>query len=801
MTIPFRGPYIPSDTILKHSRFAQEPPTGLIAGAIAAGKLAVETSPLAEIPLAVKKLWINDFNRGPHLTFQEWRNSEWFRPGMTTSPEGIGLHNAQMNAARFDSKNELEQTLDSMPAAFLSSGSRLIGSSIGLALGNPQFALFGPIAEVTEGLLGTGSALTIRALAKAEGGRVAARTAAGRVVGGAVAGAITITPDAVGKVMSNHEFGENTTIMSAISEIGQGAALGGLIHGGLPPRRVISPASNEEAQQAAVMQSLRSKFINVGPILKNGYREERLGEETEAAKVIPDVDEAQQARTQATQASIKNLEGQQEQLENQIPEAQQKVTELAKKPLVKTGAPRGQTLIDKLNSALKPVEEVRTRAQKSLITNEAHLTEVHTASKLQNIHPSQLSDEEIDFLNRFHNPGGEKALVEERLQKAKNNQEIFRRPPAEDESPASLDRQNTQLTQADFQTKMAENRLNELNKRPVFSSGRKGAEVKLFNLRNTRNKLVDLINEHKLSLEMDEMPPDAVTQAELRTASNEIESAEGDLAFDKEGAARLAAQMETVKGTAEKVFDKQLEESFTMVEQMQKDGLLNEGLKQLFKAGQASKSDTNILTKGIEKMKDCLIKESGSEGGGESIPEPVKPKSTVPPKPPAKPKPPEVDIVTKIQNEEERKQLNFKRDKNFIFSLDRRNLGEIFSLPIKTVFSETNSTEMRTILNKTLKRRTTTDIPVFLRSPEEIPTTRRYTVEFNPKWVNGEEVPFRDKKIIHIAKTVPRSIKAITVPNERAMNSLRKNKLISDNFDFDNPQKETNRIRVLRKIK
>jgi hypothetical protein len=410
-------------------------------------------------------------------------------------------------------------------------------------------------------------------------------------------------------VAADNFFGQDTTIMSAMSEIGIGAAFGGVLHGAFGHTRLISNESNEVAKQLAVSQALESKFTNVMPVIQNGYREAREGEAQQAAEVIPNATEADQAITEAQQNSIKDLEGQQEQLENQIPAARQKVDELSKKPLVKRSVPRGPTMIDNINAALKPLEENRTKAQKSLLANEKHLTEVHTVRNLQEVPEASRSIDENDFINRFNNPIGEKAIVEERLQKARTNQQVFARVPETDETQVSIDHRNTQLTQANHQVTMAENRLAELNKVPSFSSARKVANVKLFNLQDKRNKIVDLINEHKLVLQMREHPPEAVTQSELRQASDEVASAEGDSAADPQAQARLDAQMETVEGPEAEIFNKQVEESFMLVKQLEDDDKLTAPEKQLFEAAQASESDTDILTKGIRKMTQCLIKE------------------------------------------------------------------------------------------------------------------------------------------------------------------------------------------------
>lgn len=599
MQNPFITPPLPESSIVDEDPFVQPASTGDIEGAIISGEQAVINSPLGAAVAVIKDQQANDFNPGPHLTQQEWKNSEWFRPGLSAPKEGINENQAKINADRIDAKNARESALSRMTPGFLSSTSRLIGGTLGFALGNaPALAFFPEISAVTEGLLGTDAALGINTLARL----------GGRAVGGAVAGAVTDIPNAVSRVAADNFFGEDTSIMSAIGEIGTMAALGGVLHGVFGTTHVISSESNDIAKQLAVSQALESKFTNVMPVIKNGYRQARQGEASQIAEVTLNIDEAQVRINEVQQNAIKQLEAQQENLEAQIPKVQQRVTNLSRQPLVKRSVPRGPTMIDSINAALKPLEKDRTTGQKSLLTNEQHLTEVHSVRNLREIPENQRSIEENDFINRFNSPIGEKAIVGERLQTAKNNQEVFSQPGAADETQLTRDHQNTQLTQANHQVTMAENRLAELNKAPSFSNARKAAQVKLFNLQDARNKIVDQINEHKLLIKMRELPPDAVTQSEIQAASDEIASAEGESAFDPEAAARLSAQMETVEGTDQEVFNKQVEESFQIVKEMQNDGLLNSGEEQLFEAGQASESDTNILVKGIKDMTNCLIK-------------------------------------------------------------------------------------------------------------------------------------------------------------------------------------------------
>ena len=65
---------------------------------------------------------------------------------------------------------------------------------------------------------------------------------------------------------------------------------------------------------------------------------------------------------------------------------------------------------------------------------------------------------------------------------------------------------------------------------------------------------------------------------------------------------------------AKEIFNREVEESFNIVKQMQADGKLTKEQQETFEGAQAAESDANILAQGIRKMTQCLIKGTGDEG-------------------------------------------------------------------------------------------------------------------------------------------------------------------------------------------
>ena len=580
--------------------FVAPPQTGRIVGGYLAAKEALYQSPLGEFPQFLAAEAVKHFVPGVHFTQQEWKNGPYFRPGLKVGAGGIDAISAIINAARIDSQIKVQNKLDLMAPGFLSSLSRGIGTTLGFALGNaPALAFWPEITAATQAYLGVDAAANAGTLAQL----------GIRAAGGVAAGAVTTIPDAMTRFGANQFFGRQTSILNPLMEVGAGAALGGALEGAFGRRFIISPESNAMAKQTAVSQSLMGKSVDVMPIVKNGYRDARAQDEAQKAELPL---EQQAAIPPAQQNAIDDLQRQQNEIEKQLPTAQNKLTTEEGKPLVKRASPRGATLIDSINEALDAGIGKRTAKQTSLLTNESHLEEVHQAARIQKVSERTRSPQQQDFLNRVKDKEGEKALVKERLSLHQSRQQTLSET-LPNETEANRDHRLGQLDRANFQTTMAQNRLNELNNRPSFSNSLKNAHVKLNQLTTQRNILRDKINDHRLQQKIDQVPPDAVGTEELKNSVSQIESAKGDAAFSQELEDALTQQLKDLTGTDNEIFDKEIENELNLLKVLDQQGELDPELQDWFKVAQSAIKDSDTFNAGFRKMADCLMGQSSDE--------------------------------------------------------------------------------------------------------------------------------------------------------------------------------------------
>ena len=800
------GPYIPEQP--KRRPFGIGPQTGFVQGIATSFASAIEETPVPQFTRFIEA----EAQPGPHLTQKEWKNGPWFREGLNFGPQGVNETTAKIAASRHDVKNRQQAILNDMRPGFASGVAQFVGSNMGLVIGNlPAFEAWPAITETTAAYIGTNIWRTETKLAQL--GR--------RAIGGAAAGGITIAPNEFTKFKADQFFGQDTSIIEPILGVGMGAAFGGFIHGFFGRTKILTPRSNNLAKETAVNQLMMGKSVDVMPILKNGYKD---ATEARAAKVkdiqdqtpelIPQIDEAQQAeRTQ--------LQGQLDNLDQQLPVAQTKVDELSRKPLVKVRRERGITLIDKINDSLRTLEGKRTKAQKFVLKNENHLREAQRAMKIRNMPDFARSRSQREHLNRFNNPQGENALVAERLQEHKNKQEVLGAAAQEADMTASTrDNITTQLDRANHQVTMAENRLAELNGAPSFSNSLKAAHVSLFDLKEERNVLRDRLNENNLSLKIQELGPDPVTSSEIKNTAAAIDSVEGDSAFNQIAQDRLDTEMKTLEGSDEQLFDRQAEAAFATVKDMADKGLLKEGAqKDLFEAAQARENDSNILIKGLKDMANCLI---GAEAGGiaaEAIPSPLpsRPSSAgVPSRSVATTGTPPPSFSARFLQSEvsvEPSDPRFAQARKVaagpggeINVVTQKNLADILPPNTPSVFHETNLKGAVNITRTASQGRATQNF--FVSDNIDLALGQKgknYVLELDPRRINGSETQKLGAQVgkelgigkeLVIDKTISRSIKSIIAPNQKGINALKKDRLISKLFNFDNPIKVERGIKI-----
>lgn len=601
------GPYIPDSTIPRASPFDAPPVTGRFKGFTTQVKQTLFNAPTSSFLAWERGKALEQDNPGTFLTSAQWKNSSFFRPQVPglpplSFPNGVDSNRAKMAADRYDVKAERQGFINNMQPGFLSGGTRFVGGAIGFLLDPVNAATVAAttidpaLAEVLIGTIGTKVGLTAEAIARGGIGVRAARAAL-RAPLGAFEGAVTFTPDAVAQYKANNFFGEHTSIAEPLMEIGAGAAFGGFIRGVGGFGKVIEPEANEMAKQTAAAQLLRGKSSSVMPLIVNGYKDARDLEQPVNPELVSKVNDS--------------LKDRQTQIEDQISQQSEKVNKLSEKPLVTKRPTSGDTLVQRINKVLSISENKRSPRQTNLLTRESHLEEVQRAQQISQIAPSSRTQAENEFTNKFNTPAGEKELVQNRLIKNQIDAQNAEQQLAskENETPVSLDRVKTNLNIAKHQERMAQNRLNELNKQPSFSAPLKDAHVKLFQLTHDRNILRELINEHELSLKMQEEGGEAVQLADLKFTSDIINSIRGESAFVQANADRLRDLLAEIPEGDKQAFDISLERNLAAVKELLNNKQLTSAQKEMFEAAQAAEKDTGFLTRGLKKMAQCLLKE------------------------------------------------------------------------------------------------------------------------------------------------------------------------------------------------
>ncbi len=597
------GPYIPEDLLQDERPFATLPQVGDLRG----GVISAESSFLGGttnnlIQSARGAIDEREDKPGDWLTHDEWENSPLFRKQLSKGfANGVDSNVAQMAADRLDGELERQDQLNRMGPGFLSMVSRGVGSVIGWSLDPINAAtvaattLSPEVALPIEALIGTRMGLTAEALART-GARVGFPRRLIRAGIGLGEGAAAFTPTVVSQYIADDMFGQKTTIAQSLIDLGEGAAFGGILRGAFGFGKIITPEANAMAKQTATAQLLRGKTPSVMPIIINGYKDARATEEGSTAEQV--------------EAVKNNIQAEQTKLDTKIAKQQTATNTLREKPLATRPLQRGPDLVQKLNEVLKTSEEKRTNPQKKFLTNEHHLTEVQEAHNISNIPDEQRSPEEQEFLARFNHPVGERAIVEERLQTHQIKTTELTRQLKETAPDNVIDQAHlkTQLDASDHNVRMAQNRLNELDRNPSFSVARKNAEVKLFNLKHSRNLSQELINEHDMVLRMSQDKGTPVDLANLKLTSDIINSVEGDSVFLQSMIDNLDSQLRDIPEKPSEAFDKILENGLANMKQLEKDGKLTEAQAEEFKQSQEAPRNIKILSKGLRDMVNCMVK-------------------------------------------------------------------------------------------------------------------------------------------------------------------------------------------------
>lgn len=295
------GPTLPDSLIVDdNDTFAPAPQTGYWRGLQVAAEEGFAGS-ISGLINTGKAEFDQILNPGRILSEEDYKNSEYYRPDLKVDGP-ISENVARIRAQARDDSVIRQQQLAAMPRGILSSGTKLAGNLIGFAMNPINIAATGAAAFWA----GKASTTVMAALEEsATAAQVAARTAIGAAEGAAI-----VTPDTLIRYQTEKVLGENPSGLAALVTVGVGAALGGAIHGTFGSIKPITPDSYMKAKETAVNQMKDGKSVNVAPILKDGYRTQRMVEN---------------AKVEEGDVPRETIERENEDLRNQIAERQEKL--------------------------------------------------------------------------------------------------------------------------------------------------------------------------------------------------------------------------------------------------------------------------------------------------------------------------------------------------------------------------------------------------------------------------------------------------------------------------------------------
>lgn len=240
---------------------------------------ALSSGPVSAIlnRLEVEKL--KDLDNSPFLNYNDWKNSEYFRPELNHQfKNGVMQSVAQYEAQRVDSENQSEALANDVPSGALSAFTRYGSEFIGAALDPINAAT----AYLAPELLGPASR-AIRGALEGSGflGRLGANAAVGSLLGATIG-----LPQSLTDYSRDIALGNNHAVLDLLTNVGQNAAFGGILEGaggilskslGLA-KRIVSRRTDPQLIHTAIEQLASDKSVNIDDMVKHGYNEQRTND-------------------------------------------------------------------------------------------------------------------------------------------------------------------------------------------------------------------------------------------------------------------------------------------------------------------------------------------------------------------------------------------------------------------------------------------------------------------------------------------------------------------------------------------
>jgi len=528
---------------------------------------------------------------GRHLTEEEWRNSPYYRKGLSF-PHGVGENLAKFRASEFDHENLRQDQLGMVQPGFLTSASKLTGSVIGAALDPINDAT----AVVASEYIGEKAAsATLAHLGESAIARTAARTAIGGVEGTAIS-----APQIASDFATEHDLGHTESAATVLSSLALGAGLGGVVRGFVGFRQPISTQADRMAKQTAVNQLASGKSVDVEPIVQHGAYTEQLRQSEALEKV-----------NQQVTSHLNEFNGA---LDERIAEQEAKVSELSDRQqadqLVMGLPDKAQsplTSADQLEHAATVLDKpgfLQTADEKLLLAQLPKTDEFQRALAIMRKPAFEHTASEKVFLKGMLK-NEEKHLLESRLTKHKadiNALDEQLSKLSSKRAPRKIERLTQQKKALEAQVAAGQKRLNEINGVKEKLTPLENAQKELSRLRYLKEKAEKLRRDHEANLALQTHKFEPPEPGQLRAHSDKVHSWRGNSAINETD---LAAYQDSLEGIPDTV-EGQLARAENEVDSLREAGELDKEDEAALNEVAEDESKLKTLTGAIRQAANCL---------------------------------------------------------------------------------------------------------------------------------------------------------------------------------------------------
>ena len=545
MALNYLGPYIPENTLQDTSQFETTPQTGLFQGARISAMDTVHNSPVADFLSSSRLELTKHFSPGKFLSEKEWRDSEFFRTGLSF-PKGVSANVAKLSADRIDDEEGRQAQLDNMPSGFLSSGSRLVGNTLGFLL-DPVNAAASVLAPE---YIGVRAAST---LAKVADSGILIKTAARAGVGAAEGAAIT-APFALSQFTTDELYGQNPSSLSALSTIAMGAAFGGVVGGAFGERAIMPHLYNKTAMQTAAGQLASGKSVDVGDILQQGYHEGRVQEDSIPREKVEQQKNILKERMSKNESELRD---QTEQLNKEITNKEFN-DKVSGKP-IQPDSPKTSDIIKKTSAILDKPGFERTASERVFLKSVPKTDEIEKALGIYRRPGFDRNSSERVFLQQMFS-GDEKNILSERLDR--HNTEIENlNEEKKTLTNTSIDKKRSseiddQVSGINNKVDIGTVRLNDVRGVKVETPRIKEIRKNIESIGAEQTEIKTAVQHHDAALLMDDNRGEAVNFQQIKSSSDTVASWRGDSVVDEGKEKQFQDEIDDTARTTEELDDK-----------------------------------------------------------------------------------------------------------------------------------------------------------------------------------------------------------------------------------------------------